>query len=62
MAGEVDLSLVRREHPSDQVEDGRFPGAVRAKQTEDFPLRHMEGEAVDGAKTAERFAQSLYFE
>ena len=53
LAGELDLALVRRVEPGDDVEGRRLAGAVRPDQADDLTLGDVEGDAVEGDDPAE---------
>jgi hypothetical protein len=54
---EADRSAVRLELAVDDVEAGRFAGAVGADQGQKLAARHREAHVIDGANGAEAFAQ-----
>ena len=43
----------RRQH----LDRGRLARAVRAEKSENLPLRHLEGDVLDGREIAKRFDQ-----
>ena len=57
-----DATGIRREHAIDEIEQGRFAGAVRPDQPEDFALALGEGQIVHGKKPAETLADAIKFE
>ena len=53
VAVELDRAVVRPVDPRDQVEDGRFAGAVRADQPDDLTLVRVERDVVERDDPAE---------
>src|SRR5215467_4312337 len=57
---EQDLTRVRRVHPGDAVEQGRFPGPIWADQPEDRAFLDVEGDVVQRDDPAEPDADAAY--
>src|SRR5262249_10651635 len=49
---------IRRVDAVDEIEQGRFPGAVGADQADDLALVHREAHVLDGAQAAEALLQA----
>jgi hypothetical protein len=57
VAPEPNAPAVGPVETGEEVEEGRFPGAVGADEPGDRPLAHLERTAVDRAQAAERLGQ-----
>ena len=58
---EVHLAAIGGMEAGEELEHGRFPGAVGADQSQDFSLLHRKRNAVVGDNAAERLCQSFHF-
>ena len=56
-AVEFDAAAGGPQKRGEHFDGGGFAGAVRPQESEDFALRDLEGDVVDGSEIAERFDQ-----
>ena len=56
---EIDMPLVRSDHPNDHVERRRFSCTVRAEQTDNFSLPHLHGDVFHDCPLFVEFQQIL---
>src|SRR5580658_6413261 len=57
-ATEMDVAGVCSENAGDNVEYGRFAGAIRPNQAGDAPRRYVEGHLIDCSQAAETVANA----
>ena len=58
-AGERDLASGWPVDAGNQIENGRFSGAVRSDQSDELPVLDREGEVGDAAQTAKLHRHSF---
>src|SRR5262249_26333019 len=60
-AQNVNISSAVREHAADDAECGRFAGAVRADESEDFALLYFEADLIERLEIAVAFRKRTRF-